>query len=754
MTTGAAFALAVQLTWSGVVVDGSTRERVSYAGVEVSRLSSDRSNSTVTDPRGRFILTVPGEGPVEVRVVAAGYEEWTDTLPGTPATPVQIELTRLPVELEPLVAQVGARLGDPLSLRPDAFLVDSVLIADLPRVLESDVLRTLQLSPSVSQASDYTAVPLVRGGESYGTPVHLDGARLFNPFHLGGFFSALSPGAIRHVELVPGAASGLEHGSLSGALELVTRDGGRDRIRIGGGASPMSSRLSVEGPLGDRGAFLVDGRRTYVDLFTRAAEGIGLMDDDVPYHFTDAHLKLTRDVGDRGTLRLSGYLNRESLDLTDDLPDTHVAAEWSNRAISLQFEGSLGVSSLLTLTAAASDFDADARGENLAETLDALGSMDDARLEGRLAWSTSRLGGEVGIGLRRLAGRHRVDTDDDDVLDFVSNLDVARSATAASAWTRLRASIGATTLEAGARAERFSGSRWRVSPSIGIKVPLSDWTVQARASEGRQAIRSLRNEESVYASFVGYDILVPLPEAAPIPRSREVDVTVQRRFRRGSLRLTAYGRGLDALRLAPLGEDPIESRALLDESELQPAEGDAWGIEASGTWRSSTWNVLGSYRWARAYREVAGERYVPRFHRDHALHVGIIHRRPEGSTFSVRLSARSGQPTTPVIGVVGDVRHDPEDGRPVSRGQTLVLLGDYNSGTLPAYFRLDLGWRDEWDVSVLGRPGTLEPYVALLNAFNSRNVVRSDFDPDTLEPSLDFLPQLPILPFFGLEFRF
>jgi len=163
---------------------------------------------------------------------------------------------------------------------------------------------------------------------------------------------------------------------------------------------------------------------------------------------------------------------------------------------------------------------------------------------------------------------------------------------------------------------------------------------------------------------------------------------------------------------------------------------------------------LGSYRWSGAHREVGGERYVPRFHRDHELNIAVVHRRAEGSTFSVRMSARSGQPTTPVVGVVGDVRHDPRDGRPVSRGESLVLLGEYNSRTLPVYVRLDLGWRDEWDVSIFGRPGTLTPYVALLNALNSRNVVRSAFDPGTREPSLEFLPQLPILPFFGLEFHF
>lgn len=754
MTAGVALALAVQLTWTGVVQDASTRERVPYAGVVATLVSGGDTTSTVTDPRGRFVLSAPGEGRLVLRVTAAGYRAWADTLDEAPTAPMTVELTPLPMELEPLVARVGARRADPLSLRPDAFLVDSVLISEMPRVLEADVLRTLQLSPSVSQASDYTAVPIVRGGESYGTPVHLDGARLFNPFHLGGFFSALNPGAIQHVELVPGGAAGLETGSLSGSLELVTRDGARDRVRVGGGISPVSSRVGIEGPLGDRGSFLLDGRRTYVDLFTRAAEGIGLLDDELPYHFADAHLKLNRDVGDGGTIRVSGYVNREALDLTDDSPDTDVDARWSNRAASLQYESPLGSSSLLSLTLASSGFDADVQGENLDERLDAQGSMNDTRLEGRLVWSTPRLGGEVGLGVRHFEGSHLVESTDENVLDFVSNLSVERSSFVPAAWGRLRVPVGGTTLDGGGRAERFPGGRWKLSPSLGVEAPLLGWTVGARASVVRQNVRSLRNEESVYASFVGYDILVAVPEPEGTPRSREINLSLQRRFDRGSMRFTAYRRTFDGLRLAPLGEDPIESPALVDESELRPGEGDAWGIEATGTWRTPGWNVLGSYRWSSVHRKVGGERYVPRFHRDHELHVGVVHGRPGGSTFSARFSARSGQPTTPVVGIVRDVRNAPEDGRPVSRGKSLVLLGEYNSRTLPAYVRLDLGWRTEWDASLFGRPGTLTPYVALLNAFNSRNVVRGEFDPDAPEPSLEFLPQLPILPFFGLGFRF
>jgi hypothetical protein len=48
----------------------------------------------------------------------------------------------------------------------------------------------------------------------------------------------------------------------------------------------------------------------------------------------------------------------------------------------------------------------------------------------------------------------------------------------------------------------------------------------------------------------------------------------------------------------------------------------------------------------------------------------------------------------------------------------------------------------------------MHPYVAVVNIFNAKNVLGADIDERVGQPALRFVPQLPILPFAGLEFRF
>lgn len=263
-----AYILVLQQTAiTGVVRDSVRLEPVAFANVEAVDQHGVRGEAR-TDELGVFVLQVADE-PVLLTVASLGFKTWTRTVAPTSFRGLEVLLLPRPIDLEGFDVAAGATRADPLSARPDAFVIDSVLIAGLPQVLETDVLRALTLSPAASATSDFTAVPFIRGSTAEGTPVLLDGVRLFNPFDLAGFLSAVNAEAVSHVTLVPGGGTAaLRQGSLSGAMEITTRDGARDRVRYNAAIGLASSRLSVEGPLGRSTSFLVDGRRTYVDVLT------------------------------------------------------------------------------------------------------------------------------------------------------------------------------------------------------------------------------------------------------------------------------------------------------------------------------------------------------------------------------------------------------------------------------------------------------------------------------------------------------
>ena len=202
---------------------------------------------------------------------------------------------------------------------------------------------------------------------------------------------------------------------------------------------------------------------------------------------------------------------------------------------------------------------------------------------------------------------------------------------------------------AGLRVDRFQGLATTAAPFAEVGYAASWWDARVSVARSYQALASVRNEEALDASFIGYDLLVPVSEA-PVPRNTEFSIGWQ--GSRGGLRvrLDAYTRRLDHLRLPDLGSDPTRGTVLGDPSLWELASGTAHGIEMSWSWM---WDrritVLGNYRWAEVSRTVESRTYTPRFHRDHEFELASSYRYG-ASSWSVRISVRSGQPVTPPAG--------------------------------------------------------------------------------------------------------
>ena len=312
MTLGAMVLMAGQLTTlAGVVRDSVDLEPIAFAQVMVSAMEGKEAvASGVSDRFGAFVVSnAPAGRAVRVEVTAFGYAEWTRDYEALSAEPVRVRLRRAPIKLDPVEVSGSGRAGDPISLSREAYVVDSALLRTQPTILETDILRATAVSPSASMPSDYTSVPFIRGGTSQGTPVLLDGVRLFNAFHLGGFLSAINAEVVKHATILAGSGGdGLAIGSLSGAIDIATRDGSRERRRVAGSLGLASARVSVEGPIGNSMSYLVDGRRTYLDGFTLALKKMGVIDQHLPYSFQDLHAKVTNDFGGVRRLSVSGYL--------------------------------------------------------------------------------------------------------------------------------------------------------------------------------------------------------------------------------------------------------------------------------------------------------------------------------------------------------------------------------------------------------------------------------------------------------------
>ena len=748
-------------TLTGVVREAVSLEPVAFAEVVVAPAGgAGRPAAGSSDRFGAFVIPDAPAGPVRIEAHAFGYADWAGNYDELPGTPIEILLAPDPIELDSLGVLAGGRTGDPISISRDAFVVDPAMIRTMPTVLEADVLRVLAISPSASAPSDFVSVPFIRGGTSEGTPVLFDGVRLFNPFHLGGFFSAVNPEAVDHATLLPSSGAGAQHiGSLSGAIEIASRDGARDRHRVAGAVGLASSRLSVEGPIGGSTSYLVDGRRTYVDLLTRGLELAGVIPDHFPYSFSDLHGKVTHDFGGFRRLSVTGYMNSEGISYDDSTATERILFDWGNTAVAAHYRDRLGDRSFVDVTLGHSRFGDDMVGlsgldDPVADTvISGSGNMTEDRADIRATWHRSRGTLTVGGQAIRFVGDH--DYSHSELEEVLVPLTLAAGLWRVGAFVNVDATLSRPwRTRVGVRLDRFSGVAHAFSPFAELSYAGRWWEARISGARSHQALASLRNEESIAASLLAYDLIVPV-QRGPVPRNTEVSAGWEGWRGSWRLRLDAYARKMENLRLPGLAEDPLDEPVLGDPSLRRMGSGTASGVEASWSWTHGPLSTVGSYRWSHSDRTLDNVTYVPRFHRDHELELGAALENGR-STWSARFSLRSGQPTTPILAVVPVGVHD-------SRGsgdtRWVYLYGEYNAGRLPHYLRLDLGWKRRPPSSLSGER-FVTPFVSVTNLFSAPNVlagrVRIDYRGTGRGVSIEreYLPQMPMLAFFGLEFRF
>jgi len=484
---------------------------------------------------------------------------------------------------------------------------------------------------------------------------------------------------------------------------------------------------------------------------------------------------VTSDLGRVRRLSASGYLSAESQKegYTYEGVTREMSTTWGSAAFSAHYRDRLGADGIFDASLGHSRFRSDLDrvkyghfvvGDDGPESepgYDTLvfgeGVMSETSADLRVTWHAG--GAKVTTGTRatRFANRHDYHvTDpyylDDDILGFFAPLSLRESRWRLAAWASVAAPLGrGFSTRAGLRADRFQGLATTLAPFAELSYAASWWSARVSAARSHQELASVRNEEALASSFLAYDLLVPVSEA-PVPRNTEFSVGWE--GSRGGLRvrLDAYARKLDYLRLPEIRANPIRGTVLGDPALWEVASGTARGVEASWLWMwDGGVSVLGSYRWARVSRTVGARTYTPRFHRDHEFELGSSYGRG-GSSWSVRVSLRSGQRSTPWLATVPIVEY--HQGRS-SFGLSL-LGGEYNSVKLPHYARIDVGWRHESEVSWFGG-GSVAPYVSVVNLFSLPNVVgwlpMANHGGEGHATKV-FERQLPMMPFLGVEFRF
>lgn len=181
---------------------------------------------------------------------------------------------------------------------------------------EVDVVKSLQWLPGVSSAGEGAAGFNVRGGRIDQNLVLLEGAPIFNPTHLLGFFSAFQPDVIESFSLYKGHVPANFGGRAASVLDIQTRYGNPDSLKISAGVGLVSGRLALEGPVGNSGgSFMVGGRSSYSNWLFRQADDASVSRSNAG--FQDIYAGIRLPFSDKSIVEVFGYGSRDEFQFSD-----------------------------------------------------------------------------------------------------------------------------------------------------------------------------------------------------------------------------------------------------------------------------------------------------------------------------------------------------------------------------------------------------------------------------------------------------
>ncbi len=748
---------------------------ISSALVRLFRPGSELAlRGAETDDLGYYHMEPLGAGPYRVDVLRLGFAAQSREIEVPSGTRLDVDFTLVTQALALEGINVEAeRSRERVRFEEEAGLTVRELARDqikgIPGLVEADPLRAVEVLPGVVTTSDFSSAFNVRGGSADQNLILLDGLPVFNPTHLGGFFSIFNGDMVRRAELQSGGFPARFGGRVSSVLD-VQSDPGAGQLRWDAGVSLLATRVALAGGVGGgvldklrlrSAGWRVSGRRSYFDQVLKPFF-------DFPYHLTDLQAAFEGWTlgGDR--ISLTAYTGRDVLDLTtldaEDFP-LRIDWDWGNDLLGLRWTRPRRDGGSWEVRTGYSRFRSGLSFPDFDDT-EIRSGISLGNLEGDLELRpTPYLAVTTGGGIRRLAV--------DNLFETGGTVFGGGKGTGRELFGYLQAEWNPTAdwiLEVGGRVEKFEPSAGEdvtvFSPRVSVKrfLPGSEWALKASAGRYAQFLHSIRDEELP----VGLDVWILTGDQAPQVVSDQLQLGLEGYPREGWYgSLEAFYRVFDGVVTTNLAEDPNR-----EGDNYLPGRGLSYGADLfiRRTRGATTgWLALSLLRADRSFPDFLSGldpapeiTYAPVF--DRRVDADLVLQRSlgRGLEAGLRWNFGTGLPYTRPLGsyVYLSPRIIPgsqmewssgsgEEGEETD-GFYGVALSDRNGARYPARHRLDLSLR--WTVDRSW--GRMTPYVTVLNVYNRKNVLFYFFQYDLDPPMRTGISMFPFLPTLGVEVTF
>lgn len=316
------------VTMNGYVLNKASGEPVIGVSIYVEGLS----NAAMSDASGYYWIVVPkGRQTLRLQSVGMKAASFPIVVNGPGKFDMEMEESIIPLREVLVVADRDARVT---SVQMGVEKLDIKTMKQMPSVLgEVDVMKIMLTLPGVQSVGEGASGLNVRGGATNQNLILYNDAPVYNPSHLFGFFSVFNPDVLKSVELYKSGITAEYGGRLSSVMDITSREGNLKKVTVTGGISPITGRLTVEGPIiKDRTSFLVGARSTYSDWLLRQLKSREIKNSNASFY--DLNFNLNHKIDDRNNLFVSAYTSSDRFTFNRDTlysySDQNAAVKWKH----------------------------------------------------------------------------------------------------------------------------------------------------------------------------------------------------------------------------------------------------------------------------------------------------------------------------------------------------------------------------------------------------------------------------------------
>jgi CarboxypepD_reg-like domain/TonB-dependent Receptor Plug Domain len=314
-------------TIAGHVRDATNGEPVIGAAVFIDKPLI----GVATDQFGYYSISLP-KGRHELKIKSIGMKSTQRQVMLYSDGKLEIELEEDVTPLKEVVIQ-SERDVRVTGLQMGMEKLDIKTMKNMPLALgETDIMKVVLMLPGVQTVGEGTVGLNVRGGATDQNLILFNDAIVYNPSHLFGFFSTFNPDVLKNVELYKSGITADYGGRLSSVLDVTSREGNLKKFSGSGGISPITGRLTLEGPIfKEKTSFLIGARSTYSNWILRQLDSEQLQNSEASFYDLNAHV--SHKINDKNNIYLSAYMSRDKFKL-----DADTSYSYSDRNASLKWK--------------------------------------------------------------------------------------------------------------------------------------------------------------------------------------------------------------------------------------------------------------------------------------------------------------------------------------------------------------------------------------------------------------------------------